>query len=204
MITITQPQIDAICWAAERHVRSLKRSGSDHEQEIKEIRGWIEALKSKKCQLSFVRLGNLLKMYPIKQLEINFKLGCDHTHIELMIQLVAQQTETLNRMILDVSFAHDFRGLDKLVNWLRTFDRIEAFTLKYHRVSTEALELIASLPIISFCVRNDYAQSSLTGFIRTNKKIEHLEIVSSSRYLLKALKENRTLQVGPSSRLEAN
>ena len=214
MITITQPQIDAIRWAAERHVRSLKRSGkNDHEQVIKEIRGWIEALKNKKCQLSFLRLSNLLKMYPIKQLDISdFELKGDNAKLESMIQLVAQQTKTLNQIILKVHDArlltNDFWGLDKLVNWLRVFERIDHFKLHYSRASTEMLELIASLPIKSLRVRADFEHFSLGRFIRTNKTIEHLEIPYTSRVLsretLKALKENHTLKVSHFSYLVAD
>ena len=199
MITITQPQIEAICWAAERHVRSLKRSGSDdHEHEINEIQGWIEALDGEyPCEMSFVRLANLLKMYPIKQLEIQLTPGRDNTEIQTMIQLVAQQTKTLNRLDLNV---HNVCGLKKLLNWLSVFDHIEHCTFTHHRDSTEVLELIASLPINSLCITSAYGACSLSSFIRTNKTIEHLELFSYYNCLpsetLEALKENRTLKVG--------
>ena len=206
MITITQPQIDAIRWAAERHVRSLERSGSDHEREIKEIQGWIEALENEKCQLSFLRLANLLKMYPIQILGIHFELSCDNTQVKSMIQLVAQQTKTLDRLefyVQDVLYTKEFRKMDKLVNWLRVFERIDHFMFHCYVASTEVLELIASLPIKSLCVQTDYPQISLSSFIRTNKKIEHLEIVSPFTALsletFEALKENRTLKVSLSS-----
>ena len=182
MITITQPQIEAICLAAERYVRSLRRSNDDHEDEIKEIQGWIEALKNEKCQLSFLLLANLLKMYPIKQLDINFTSDSDYTKLESIIQLVAQQTKTLDRMILHVQDVHftpgDFSGLDKLVNCLRVFKRIDHFEFNDYRASMEVFELIAGLPIISFCVRNECYPCSLGKFIRTNKTIEHLELFS--------------------------
>ena len=211
MITITQPQIDAICWAAERHVRSLKRSGSDHEREIKEIQGCIEALKGRwPCELSFIRLANLLKMYPIKQLEINVKLGGDNTKIQTLIQLVSQQTKTLHRIVLNVEnaqFTNDFRGLDKLVNWLSVFERIEHFTFDFYFVSTKVLEMITSLQINSLFLQTEVDPSTICSFIRTNKSIEYLEIVSPYKGLpsetLKALKENQTLKVSHFSHSEA-
>ena len=200
MITITQPQIDAICWAAERHVRSLRRSGSDHELEIKEIQGWLEALKNEKCQLSFIRLAHLLKMYPTKQLCINFTSDSDHTQLETIIQLLAQQTRTINRIDLKVHInarsIRDFRRLDILLNWLRVFERIDHFKLHYSRASMVVLELIASLPIHSLCVCTDFVPYSFISFICLSKTIEHLKIVTSCNdFPLKALKENRTLKV---------
>ena len=211
MITITQPQIDAICWAAERHVRSLRRSCTDQEQEIKEIRGWIAALKCEKCQLSFVRLANLLKMYPIKQLRIDFfKYRSDYTQLESVIRLVVQQTKTLERIFLNANsfcFDHDFRGLDKLVSWLSVFERIDHFKFYYSSASTEALKLIASLPINSLCFCTDHERLLFSSFIRANKTIEHLELFSYYNHLpsetLEALKENRTLKVGHFSHSEA-
>ena len=211
MITITQPQINAICWAAERHMRSLRRSGDDHEEEIKEIRGWIEALKNEKCQLSFLHLANLLKMYPTKELDIKCIRNCNNTEIESMIKLVAQQTKTLDRIVLNVNnarFTNDFSELDKLVNLLSVFDRIKHFTFEFYSASTEVLELIASLPINSLRFCTYCTQSPLSGFIRRNKMIENLEIVAPSHHLLpkeilEALKENRTLKVSQFSHSEA-
>ena len=203
MITITQPQIDAICWAAERHVRSLKRSGSDHEQEIKEIRGWIEALKGREsCELSFLRLTHLLGLFKLKEFRITDKdisTAEERSRMKMVVEELAKRTERLDQVICEANNLLP-NGID-IIQSLKRLKSIGTFCFDRTRVGFKILALVATLPIQRLRTFSDWVEQDVIMFIRENNTVQNLEIRPYFGHVLpgdtfnEALQANRTLKV---------
>ena len=184
-------------------MRSLKRSDSDHKREIKEIREWIEALSIENCELSFLRLSNLLGLFKPKEFLISdndISTAEERSKLKMIIKELAKRTEHLDQVFYAAEPKYLLPKESDIIESLKEFKTIEKFRFDTMRVGFKMLELVATLPIQRLCTFSDSVEQDVIRFIRENNTIEHLEIRQHIIHMLPstlidALLVNRTLKV---------
>ena len=202
MITITQPQIETISFATERYLRKLRRNKSQDSTEYKQIEEWLRALKFEKCELSFLRLSNLLDLFKVGKISIAYNdisTAEMRSRLKMIIEELAKRTEHLDRVLCVTRFLLPKES--DIIESLKHFKGIGTFSFGFVPVNFEILGLVATLPIQRLRVNPGGVEQDVIRFIRENDTIENLEILPFSAevlpcsILIEALRLNRRLIV---------
>ena len=209
MITIHSYQIETISWAAERHVRRLKRNQVNNSEQIDQIHGWLASVKERQCFLAYLRLLNTLDLFKNKQFDIDVSLLRQNMYyFELLIEELGRHTQHLDRLVFcdrqercffSSKVEYRIEDVESIVKWLGVLKSIDTVVVEVP-AKIKVLELLARLPVKTLCV-SSYVEKDLVNFIRANQTIESLKVGDGNYHFhvscdfVKALEENKALKV---------